>query len=84
MEAQAAVRFHAVPSAYPTLAPPPKLEQMLVGGSAANALLAMMFTSEQAPHQVIPLNFSAIQPSEGGGHRRMQKKGIWPRGCASR
>eukprot|EP01046_Picozoa_sp_COSAG06_P009664 COSAG06_NODE_508_length_14925_cov_18.648995_3_plen_402_part_00 len=76
VEAQAAAVFDATPAAERTLAAPPTLEEMLVGGSEANALLTSMLTVEQQPHVVYPLTIEAVaSDGGGGGHRRMQRTG---------
>jgi hypothetical protein len=72
LEAAAATMFASTPGG---LAAPPTLEQMLVGGSEAGALLATMFTHEQQPHLAFPLDFEGLVTTEaggekGGGHRR--------------
>ena len=48
------------------MAAPPTLEEMLVGGSAANALLTSMLTVQQQPHVVYPLTIEL--QSDGTGH----------------
>eukprot|EP01046_Picozoa_sp_COSAG06_P062091 COSAG06_NODE_13873_length_1210_cov_1.848785_1_plen_362_part_10 len=73
VEAQAAAVFDATPAAERTMAAPPTLEEMLVGGSAANALLTSMLTVQQQPHVVYPLTIEAVASSSSGGHRRMQR-----------
>ena len=62
LEAQAAEMFRTRGTESSTLAAPPTLEQMLVGGSEANALLAAMFTREQQSHHVMPV---VIEPLAG-------------------
>jgi hypothetical protein len=80
LEAAAAEMFTRAPGA---LAAPPTLEEMLVGGSEAGALLAAMFTREQQPHlayatAVAPLPaLAGGQGGQGGqsGHRRRLGEG---------
>jgi hypothetical protein len=81
LEAQAAEMFQVTPSEQRTLEVPPTLDEMLVSGSEANAMLASMFVKEQAPHEIFPLSFQVVtnvemqagSSSEGG--RRLQSKG---------
>jgi hypothetical protein len=77
LEALAAEMFAALPpDTERTLVAPPTLDEMLVSGSEAEALLATMFTAQQQPHVTFPLEFHGIvgEPSagnvKGGGHRR--------------
>ena len=49
---------------------PPKLEDMMVGGSEAQAQLARMFVDQQPPHLIRPTQFRLVDPSKEGGHRR--------------
>jgi hypothetical protein len=80
LEAVAATMFAASPGGF---AAPPTLEEMLVGGTEAGALLATMFTREQQPHLAFPLDFEGLAPSKpggqdekGGGRRRqLQSEG---------
>jgi hypothetical protein len=54
------------------------LEEMLVGGSEANALLTSMLTVEQQPHVVYPLTIEpavAVGGGDGGKGRRLQRSG---------
>lgn len=83
VEAQAAAVFDATPAAERTLAAPPTLEEMLVGGSEANALLTSMLTVQQQPHVVYPLTIEAVASAGGGGggsghHHRRQLQGAEP------
>eukprot|EP01046_Picozoa_sp_COSAG06_P018634 COSAG06_NODE_1303_length_9931_cov_69.878255_4_plen_435_part_00 len=48
----------------------PTLDEMLVSGTPANALLTSLFTAQQQPHVVYPLSFWL--DASNGGHRRMQ------------
>ena len=61
---------------------PPTLEEMLVAGTPANAMLSSMLTAQQQPHVVYPL---AIEPvsgtsegTAGQGHRLRQLQGAEP------
>jgi hypothetical protein len=88
VEAQAAAVFDATPAAERTLAAPPTLEEMLVGGSEANALLTSMLTVQQQPHVVYPLTIEPVASDGSGGggggggggsgHRRRQLQGAEP------
>jgi hypothetical protein len=51
----------------------PSLDEMLVGGTPANALLSRLFIDEQQPQVAYPSDFKL---EDGGGkHRRMQTEG---------
>eukprot|EP01051_Picozoa_sp_SAG22_P011736 SAG22_NODE_1156_length_5335_cov_2.046600_3_plen_592_part_01 len=58
-EQLAAEMFAANPPDY-GMTTPPTLEQMLVPGSEASALLATMFTTDQQPHLVFPIAIEQI------------------------
>jgi hypothetical protein len=60
---------------YPSLARPPSIDDMLVGGSPAAGILASIFTNEQQPHHVEVASMSLQQGGGGGGHRRTQRTG---------
>ena len=62
-------RFHAMPVEQRTMAEAPTMDDMLVGGSKANALLAATFLQKQQPLHISPAH------SDSGGHRRMQAQG---------
>jgi hypothetical protein len=51
---------------------PPTLEEMLVSGSDASALLAKVFVTTQRPLTVAPTAFSKVDhgDGDGSGHRR--------------
>jgi hypothetical protein len=52
---------------------PPRLDEALVSGSAANGCLASIFTDEQQPLAIEPTSFSRENGDESGGgygHRR--------------
>ena len=79
VEAQAAAVYYADRAGYASLAAPPTMEEMLVGGSTAAGILASIFTNEQQPHSVEVASVS-LQPPDGldphgGGHRRTQRTG---------
>ena len=77
VEAMAAEMFAASPP--PGLVAAPTLEEMLVPGSEASALLATMFTSQQQPHLAYPTEVEALSAAmfggSSGGHRRLQNQG---------
>ena len=54
-----------------TLAAPPTLDEMLVGGSEAQAQLARMFVDQQPPHRIHMTEIKLIKAAEGAGHRRL-------------
>ena len=59
--------FAATPPEQRRLAAPPTLEEMLVGGSEAAAMLGRLFTVQQEPHVVYPLSFAPVASLDGGG-----------------
>jgi hypothetical protein len=87
VEAQALILWQDTPAEQRTLAAPPTVDEMLVSGSEANALLASMFTTQQPPpHVIYPLSIQASELSQSGsagdgygkgGHRR-QLQGAEP------
>ena len=84
VEAQALILWQDTPAEQRTLTAPPTVDEMLVSGSEANALLTSMFTVEQQPHVIYPLSIQASGLSQGGsagdgkgGHRR-QLEGAEP------
>lgn len=75
VEARAAALWQAEARHRPQMGPDhaPSLNEMLVSGSEANALLTSMFTTEQQPHVIFPLSIEPISAFPGDtGHRRMQ------------
>jgi hypothetical protein len=77
VEAQALILWQDTPAEHRTLPAPPTVDEMLVSGSEANALLTSMFTVEQQPHVIFPLSIQTSGLSQGssagngkGGHRR--------------
>lgn len=88
VEAQALTIWQDTPADQRTLVAPPTVDEMLVSGSEANAMLTSMFTQQQQPHVIFPLSIrqaSVSEPSHGGssggdgkgGHRR-QMQGAEP------
>ena len=77
VEAAAWDELQATPLAERTLSEAPSLEEMLVSGSAANALLASMFLAEQSPLSIVLVSTSTERESNsaGSGRRRLQKSG---------
>ena len=78
VEAQSTAAWEATPAEQRVSAAPPSLEEMLVSGSEANTLLNSMFTVEQEPYVVYPLDFhidGGKDKGNGSGHRRLQKQG---------
>ena len=80
MEAQAAAIYYTNRAGYASLAAPPTIDEMLVGGSTAAGILASIFTNEQEPHSVEVASVSlqppdGLDPHGGGGHRRTQRTG---------
>lgn len=73
-EAQAAMVWQATPLEHRTLNAPPTLDDMLVAGTAANHILASLFTLEQQPHLVYPLSWQ-LASNRAGEHRRLQMEG---------
>ena len=84
LETQAASVYNADPEMYPSLAAPPTLDEMMLGGSPAAGILASIFTNEQQPHSV-GLASASLEPPDGldidahgsgcWGHRRTQRTG---------
>lgn len=76
LEAQAATVWQATSADQRPTAAPPTLDEMLVSGTPANALLATMLTTEQQPHVAYPLSY-VLDGSEddGCGRRRLQHEG---------
>ena len=66
VEALAAERY----TPRPGLAAAPTLDDMLVAGSPAAALLGSLFTSEQQPHLAFPIAIEVVSTSSG---RRLQR-----------
>jgi hypothetical protein len=79
-ETQAAVAWHAAHDAGRRLQSnsgsphPPTLDEMLVAGTEANALLTTLFTVHEEPHVVYPLSMQ-LDDTDGTQHRRLQKQG---------
>jgi hypothetical protein len=73
VEAQVQAVWQATPVDQRTIAAP-TLDEMLVSGTQANAMLGSLFTTEQQPHVVYPLSYS-LDGSDECGHRRLQKGG---------
>jgi hypothetical protein len=63
VEAQALILWQDTPAEQRTLAAPPTVDEMLVSGSEANALLTSLFTVEQQPHVIYPLSIQASELS---------------------
>ena len=83
LETQAASMYNADPEKYPSLAAPPTLDEMMVGGSSVAGILASIFVNEQQPHSV-ELASASLEPPDGldidahgscWGHRRTQRTG---------
>ena len=53
---------------------PPTLDEMLVSGTPASALLSSVFVQEQQPHVMFPVDAS-LSSGGCGGHRRLQNGG---------
>jgi hypothetical protein len=78
VEALALILWQGTPAEQRTLAAPPTVDEMLVSGSEANALLVSLFTVEQQPHVSYPLMIQldhGTGGTGGGGHRRTQRTG---------
>lgn len=78
VESQAATVWHATLPDQRTLSAPPTLDDMLVNGSTANALLGDMLTVTQEPHVVYPLTYGLdgdVRDLCGRRRRRMQMEG---------
>ena len=80
VEAMAAAMFAATPPEERTVAASPTLEEMVTAGTAANAMLFSMLTTQQQPHVVYPLIFTGDSDTSGAGkggghHRRTQQRG---------
>jgi uncharacterized coiled-coil protein SlyX len=78
VEALALILWQGTPAEQRTLAAPPTVDEMLVSGSEANALLVSLFTVEQQPHVSYPLMIQlddGAGGTGGGGHRRTQRTG---------
>jgi hypothetical protein len=75
VEALAAQMFAAQPLSTRTLAAPPTLEEMLVTGSEAQALLSTMFVVEQPPQLVFPTEVEALAAEMFGGGKGNGKGG---------
>ena len=82
VEAMAAAMFDATPPQERTVAAPPTLEEMLVAGTPANAMLSSMLTAQQQPHVVYPLAIERVsgtsEGTAGQGHRLRQLQGAEP------
>jgi hypothetical protein len=74
---EAAVRdeYQATSLAERTLSAAPSIDEMLVSGSAANALLASTFLAEQHPLSIVLVSSQRESDSDGQGRRRLQKSG---------
>lgn len=72
VEAKATAAWQTTPTEQRTLVAPPTLDEMLISGSDANALLISLFTVEQQPYAVFPLSFALLDID---AHRRLQKGG---------
>ena len=68
VEAQIAAMFEATPAEERLLPAAPSVDEMLVAGSEAAAMLSRLFTEQQQPHVVFPRSFAL----EGDQHRRTQ------------
>lgn len=80
IEALAADTFETTPVAARKMASPPTLDEMIVSGTPANALLSSVFVQEQHPHVSVPVDFSVQNPKHSGSttceeHRRLQMAG---------
>ena len=53
----------------------PSLDEMLVSGTPANALLSRLFIDEQQPQVAYPTGFALNDDDGGGKHRRLQMEG---------
>lgn len=72
VESAAHDKLESTPIEKRTLATPPSLDEMLVSGTPANALLASVFVQEQQPHLAVPAAFS---PGMQCAKRRLQTGG---------
>jgi hypothetical protein len=52
----------------------PSLDEMMVSGTPANALLSRLFIDQEQPQVAFPTDF-ALDDSDGGNHRRLQAEG---------
>ena len=78
VEAQGLVFWQNTPTEQRMLVAAPTVDEMLVSGSEANALLTSMFSQQQEPHVIYPLTIQLDDDTGGtggGGHRRTQRTG---------
>ena len=74
IEAVTSDKFTAMPVDERTMPTAPTLDEMLVSGTPANALLSSVFAEEQEPHVTFPVDASR-QSNGCEGHRRLQVGG---------